>query len=515
MTMPSTLQEDPHTSRARVRIGTVLQDKWKLDAILGIGGMAAVYAATHRNGKRVAVKMLHAEFSHDDEVRTRFLQEGYAANTIQHDGAVSVLDDDLAPDGSAFIVMEMLEGETVEQRWERAGQRLPVGEVLSIADQLLDVLVAAHAKNVVHRDIKPENLFVTKSGAVKVLDFGIAKVFERQQTRQSTTRAGMVMGTPAFMAPEQALAHWDEVDARTDIWAVGATMFMLISGHHVHEAQSSQEQLILSATSPARPLASVAPGVTRQVAAIVDRALAFDRSGRWPEASAMQAAVQTVLEALGGSEAAAVSGRRPSATLLGAPTVRSAPSAGSTLIDTTGLASGVAAWTQEREVRQLETAKVRAAIGEAQERLSAARKSSGEAQKRLEAGRAERTSLEQWFTRQVGTRTAAVEEARREVRRTLVAIARVALADRAVFGPEVDPARDQIATLDRAAESAARDVVVHEAALEAFDPPSLRTGVVMLGVAAVLALALLVAPIVWRATRVIEPPPPPHTAQQR
>ena len=125
--MPSTLEDDPHASRARVRLGTVLQDKWKLDSLLGIGGMAAVYAATHRNGKRVAVKMLHAEFNHDEEVRTRFLQEGYAANTIQHDGAVSVLDDDLAPDGSAFIVMEMLEGETVEQRWERSGQRLPVG----------------------------------------------------------------------------------------------------------------------------------------------------------------------------------------------------------------------------------------------------------------------------------------------------------------------------------------------------------------------------------------------------
>ena len=510
--MPSTLEDNPHASRARVRLGTVLQDKWKLDSLLGIGGMAAVYAATHRNGKRVAVKMLHAEFNHDEEVRTRFLQEGYAANTIQHDGAVSVLDDDLAPDGSAFIVMEMLEGETVEQRWERSGQRLPVGDVLWIVEQLLDVLVAAHARNVVHRDIKPENLFVTKAGAVKVLDFGIAKVFERQQARQSTTRAGMVMGTPAFMAPEQALAHWEEVDGRTDIWAVGATMFMLMSGQHVHEAQSSQEQLILSATAPARSLATVAPGVPRPVVAIVDRALAFDRSGRWPDAAAMKAAVSAVLDALAGSEPVAASGRRPSTTRLGSATVRNAPPGGATLIDTTGLASGVDAWTQEREVRQLETTRLRTAIAEAQDRLSSARKSVAESQKRLEAGRAERTSLEHWFTRQVGTRTAAVEEARREVRRALVSIARRALADRAAFGAEVDPARDQIARLDRAAESASRDVVIHEAALEAYDPPSLRTGVVLLGIAALFALVLLVAPIVWRAVRVVEPPPP-HSAQ--
>ena len=91
--------EDPSVTRARARIGVVLQEKWTLDALLGVGGMAAVYAATHRNGKRVAVKMLHAELSHDEEVRGRFLQEGYAANTIQHEGAVSVLDDDVAADG--------------------------------------------------------------------------------------------------------------------------------------------------------------------------------------------------------------------------------------------------------------------------------------------------------------------------------------------------------------------------------------------------------------------------------
>jgi hypothetical protein len=510
MTMTSPL-EDPQASRALVRLGTVLQDKWKLDSLLGIGGMAAVYAATHRNGKRVAVKMLHPEFSHDEDVRTRFLQEGYAANTIQHEGAVSVLDDDLAPDGAAFIVMEMLEGETVEQRWERGGQRLPVGDVLWIADQLLDVLVAAHAKSVIHRDIKPENLFITKAGALKVLDFGIAKVFERQHTRQSSTRAGTVMGTPAFMAPEQALAHWDEVDGRTDLWAVGATMFMLLSGRHVHEAQSSQEQLILSATAPARSLSTVAPGVPRQVVSIVDRALAFDRVARWPDAASMQTAVRTVLGAISGVDPS-LAARPVSGTLLGAPTVRG-PAAGATLIDTTGLTSGVAAWTQEREARQVETTRLRAAIDEAQDRLSAAKKATAEAQKRLESGHAERTSLEQWFSRQVGTRTAAVEDARRDVRRVLVAIAHRSLADRPAFGVEFDPAREQIARLDRAAQSAARDVVVHEAALEAYDPPSLRTGIILLGVAAVLALALLVAPIVYRATRII--PPPTHAITGR
>src|SRR5579883_2958914 len=257
MTTQANLDQDPQALRARARVGVVLHDKWKLDGLLGVGGMAAVYSATHRNGKRVAVKMLHAEFSQNEEVRKRFLQEGYAANTIAHDGAVSVLDDDVTDDGAAFLVMELLEGETLEQRWERSGQRLPVREVLEEAHQLLDVLAAAHAKNVVHRDIKPENLFLTKAGVLKVLDFGIAKVFEQRAARPTATRAGMVMGTPAFMAPEQARARWDEVDARTDLWAVGATMFTLVSGHYVHDAPSANEQLIASATTPARGLASV------------------------------------------------------------------------------------------------------------------------------------------------------------------------------------------------------------------------------------------------------------------
>src|SRR5262249_12850382 len=156
-------------------------DKWRLDRLLGVGGMAAVYEATHRNKKRVAVKLLHAEFSQNADLRTRFLREGYAANVIEHPGAVSVLDDDVTDAGAAFLVMELLEGETLDQRWERMAGRLPAAEVFGFADQLLDVLAVAHTKGIVHRDIKPENLFVTREGTLKVLDFGIARVFESRQ----------------------------------------------------------------------------------------------------------------------------------------------------------------------------------------------------------------------------------------------------------------------------------------------------------------------------------------------
>jgi serine/threonine-protein kinase len=508
MTTQAQAPEDPQTTRARSRVGMVLQDRWTLDALLGVGGMAAVYAATHRNGKRVAVKMLHAEFSHDDEVRTRFLREGYAANTIQHDGAVSVLDDALAPDGSAFLVMELLEGETVEQRWEKRGYRLPVTEVLFIVDQLLDVLHAAHEKSVVHRDVKPENLFITRAGVLKVLDFGIARVFERQPTRSTSTRAGMVMGTPAFMAPEQARARWDEVDGRTDLWAVGATMFTLLSGHQVHEAVSNHEQLIMSATEPARRLQAVAPDVPESVASIVDRALAFDRGDRWPDARTMQHAVRVVLDS---------DETLPAGVLASAPLASPDSPARGTRVDPgvvvrSGTASAVSSWTRERDFRQGEVAKLRASVGELQQSLTAAKKATGEAQGKVEAAQTERASLEQWFDRRVGPRTAAVQEARADVRRNFVAIARRALGDRAFGSGALEAERDRISTLERAADSAARDVTVHESALRAYDPAAFRRGLVVGTIAAILAVAVVAAPIVWRATRVIEPPPPKTAA---
>jgi serine/threonine-protein kinase len=505
--------EDPQVASANARLGVVLDDKWRLDALLGVGGMAAVYAATHRNGKRVAVKVLHPEMSHDAEVKRRFLQEGYAANTIQHEGAVSVLDDDVAPDGSAFLVMELLEGETVESRWERSGQRLPAREVLAVAEQLLDVLAAAHAKNVVHRDVKPENLFITKVGQLKVLDFGIARVFEAAHDRRTTTRVGVVMGTPAYMAPEQARARWDEVDGRTDLWAVGATMFTLLSGRHVHEGATGNEQLILSATTPAPSLGAVAPELPPAIAAIVDRALAFERERRWPDAVSMQQAVRAALASLGeGDVRVPASGRRPatSTVLSGAVTPARAvthPGA-ATMIDTTGTASARTAWAKEHETRVAEAARLKAAIAELTQGYSGAKKRVAEAQAKVEAARTERSSLGHWMQKQVGTRTAAVEEARREVRGKQVVLARQALADKAVFGKEHDAAREQLARLERAADAAARDVRVHAMALEAYDARAMRLGVWLMGVAAVLLLALIVIPVVWRATRVIDAPPP-------
>jgi serine/threonine-protein kinase len=278
---------DPLLVRARGRVGIVLKEKWRLDVLLGLGGMAAVYAATHRNGSRVAIKVLHTELTINPQVKNRFLREGYVANSVLHDGVVKVIDDDVTEDGSAFFVMELLDGETLEERRLRAGGRLSEDEVLSITDQILDVLIAAHAAGVVHRDLKPENIFITRTGAVKVLDFGIARLRELSSA-SNATKTGATMGTPAFMSFEQARGLWDQVDARTDLWAVGATMFTLLAGRCVHEGRTTQEVHLSAMTKAAPHLASVVPDISPAVVHVVDRALAQEREKRWRDATHMQ-----------------------------------------------------------------------------------------------------------------------------------------------------------------------------------------------------------------------------------
>jgi serine/threonine-protein kinase len=282
---------DPLTVRARARVGQTLKGKWHLDVLLGLGGMAAVYGATHRNGSRVAVKILHPELSTNAEVRSRFTREGHAANAVGHDGAVKVIDDDVAEDGSLYLVTELLDGETLEDRRVRSGGRLGEDEVLSVADQLLDVLAAAHAKGVHHRDIKPANIFLTRSGQLKVLDFGIAHLRE-VSTGTMATKAGSAMGTPSFMSPEQARGLWSDVDGRSDLWSVGATMWQSLTGTLVHDGRTANEELLSAMTKPAPPLASVLPDVSPAVAQLVDRALAFEREKRWLNAQRMQEGVR-------------------------------------------------------------------------------------------------------------------------------------------------------------------------------------------------------------------------------
>ncbi len=296
---------DDARARAEARIGAVLNDKWTLERLIGVGGMAAVYAGRHRNGARGAVKLLHPDLARIQEVRERFLREGYAANKVEHVGAVKVLDDDVVTsgpsEGSAYLIMELLDGESLEDRIWRKNLPFPIDEALAIAEDVLDALAAAHANGVIHRDLKPENLFLVipenpeDAGAhgfvrVKVLDFGLARIAHGE----GITRAGMAIGTPSYMAPEQAEGRSEDIDGRSDVFGVGAILFRLVTGRKVHEAQNVIELVAKMAKTPAPPIRSVRADVPPNVAAIIDRALKFRREERYDGAAAMRAEVRAV-----------------------------------------------------------------------------------------------------------------------------------------------------------------------------------------------------------------------------
>jgi eukaryotic-like serine/threonine-protein kinase len=293
-------------ARAQARVGTVLRGKYRVDKVLGVGGMAVVYEVTHRNQKRFALKMLHVELSMHEDVRRRFLREGYAANTVDHPGAVVVIDDETAEDGAAFIVMELLDGRPLDELLAQHERHLPPEAVLAAAEQMLDVLVPAHAKGIVHRDIKPANLFALRDGTLKVLDFGIARLHDLAGSSQAT-HTGVMLGTPAYMPPEQALSHAKEIDAQTDLWSVGATMFTLLSGANVHQGETATQILVAAATKQARSVTSVAPWVDERIAGLVAKGVAFEKGDRFASAAEMRDAVRKAHEEVFGTPPARAS----------------------------------------------------------------------------------------------------------------------------------------------------------------------------------------------------------------
>jgi serine/threonine-protein kinase len=274
------------------RIGTVLRGKYTLERVLGAGSMGTVFAATHRNGMPVAIKLLNADFAKNADVLRRFVREGYIANRVKHPGVVRIIDDDTDESGTAFLVMELLEGRTLDAEWEEKG-RLPPERVAQLVVKLLDVLAAIHAEGVVHRDVKPENVFLTSDGGLKVLDLGIARVIESR----TTTKMGILMGTPGFVAPEQALGNAPAIDARTDVFSVGALMFATLVGDVIHPGATAMEQMVLAASKQAPSLRSRMPEAPTALASVVDKALAFDKEKRWASALEMKTALEGAMGA--------------------------------------------------------------------------------------------------------------------------------------------------------------------------------------------------------------------------
>ncbi len=295
--------------RDDARIGTLLAERYRIDALLGAGGMGRVYAAEHvLMHKRLAVKVLHRELTSVPEVVARFEREAMAAANIDHPNVAAATDFGHLPDGCVFMVMEYVEGRNL--RDEIAAGPLPVERAAAIARQIASALASAHALEIVHRDLKPENVMLVTKGAdpdfVKVLDFGIARVpIAEAADRDSSpiTRAGMVFGTPEYMAPEQALGQ--VVDGRADLYALGVIFYEMLSGMRPFAASSQTGVLGQQLSRAAPAFAERCPGlrVPHGIEQIVLRLLDREASGRFPAAAGVVTAIDAALGSVGGDAA--------------------------------------------------------------------------------------------------------------------------------------------------------------------------------------------------------------------
>lgn len=273
---------------------------YRMVRLLGEGGFGEVYLVEnpliHR---RAAVKVLHTELAKNAELVRRFLNEARAASAIQHPNIIDVLDAGATPDGAPYILMEFLAGESLQTRLADRG-RLPLPQVLEVATQGGSALTAAHAANIVHRDLKPENLFLVPDSRapggerVKVLDFGIAKITHGSSSGGTVkTRTGIIMGSPAYMSPEQCRDSAD-VDLRSDVYSFATIVYEMLAGRTPYLAATGTEMLVMHLTATPPPFRELAVEVPAQVEAAIMRALARPRDARFDS-------IASFVEALRGS----------------------------------------------------------------------------------------------------------------------------------------------------------------------------------------------------------------------
>jgi len=263
-------------------VGATLANSYRIDAIIADGGMGRVYEAHHTRltGRALAVKILHRNLVSDVEVVSRFRREAEISDAVDHPNVVRIFDVNNTADGVPFIVQELLVGEDLGQRLEREG-RLSIHDTVHILRQVCDVLAAVHARGVIHRDLKPNNLFLVGDPlrpTVKLIDFGIARL--RGPDDAKATQTGVVMGTPAFMAPEQA--RGERVDTRADIYAVGAIAYCCATGRAPYDLADAAAALhAVLMVEPPRPRA-IAPDLPEDFEMVLQRAMARDREDRYP-----------------------------------------------------------------------------------------------------------------------------------------------------------------------------------------------------------------------------------------
>jgi eukaryotic-like serine/threonine-protein kinase len=299
--------------------GDVIAGKYRLEREIGRGAMGTVWAALHTTlGQRVAIKLISAEHAGSVDARHRFSLEAKAAARLRSRHVVQVYDDGETPDGTPYIVMEFLEGETLEERLARQ-RDMGLPEAVRITSHVGRALARAHAQGIVHRDLKSGNIFIAKTDddelgwVAKVLDFGVAKLTDSQAP--STTKTGAIVGTPLFMSPEQ-IRGASQVDHRADLYSLGMVFYNMVTGSHAYDGPSYSDVLVSICTEPLPDLRLTAPWLPKGLGNWFDKACARERELRFQSADEMVDALQ---EAAGGVRPSAlpeeVSG--PSGTLMG------------------------------------------------------------------------------------------------------------------------------------------------------------------------------------------------------
>lgn len=329
----------PGNHSTDVLIGVTLEGGYRVESLLGTGGMGAVYKATHvRLAKPVAVKVMASELTANADSLARFHREALVTGSLGHPHIVQVFDFSTTPSGQPFLVMEFLEGEDLDHRLNRV-QRLPHQELSRVVKQVSSALAATHAKGIVHRDLKPANIFLLEAPGetnfVKVLDFGISKM--RAATTQ-LTRMSSIMGTPNYMSPEQALGRIDEIDERTDQWALACIVWECLAGERPFDGEAGTAILYQVVHEPPPSLVASLPGLNPRVEEVLLRALSKPKQARFSSvtefASALEAALSTTIVPMA-----------PSRTLPLAPRDAPNPARPTTLSRTNGEMSGPSSTT--------------------------------------------------------------------------------------------------------------------------------------------------------------------------
>ena len=277
-------------------IGAILSRKYPLKRLIGTGGMGAVYESqSPEDGKPLAIKVLAIDYLTDTDIKNRFVEEGLTCQRLIHPNIVRVFDVGTAEDGTPYIVMELLDGVPLSA-YTRSGGRVPLAQAGIILQGILAGLGAAHAQAIVHRDLKPENVFLARepNGAfsAKILDFGIAKVMDAAGGMGNKTRTGVLLGTPAYMSPEQ-IKNAKDVDARADLWSAGVMLYEMLTGRVAFPAPTEYARLAAVINTEPEPVERVDPAL-EPLAPFIARALRKDREERFGSALEMARALMAL-----------------------------------------------------------------------------------------------------------------------------------------------------------------------------------------------------------------------------